>query len=304
MKVLHVIPSVSERSGGPGQAIIPMCRSLQEQGVEVLIATTDAGLNEAITLRAPGSHKGIPTIFFPLQWGQSFKYSRPLAVWAEANVKTFDVVHIHAVFNHASVAAARACRRHDVPYLVRPLGTLDPWSMKQKPLRKMLFWQLAARQMLRGAAAIHYTAAGEQNATEQSLGLNHGTVVPLGIEPEIADRPLDLENFAREFPGLATHPYVLVLSRLHRKKGLDVFLDAFLALTHQREFRHWLLVISGEGPVDYVNLLKKMVESRNAGELVVFPGWLDSEKKNYILRHASLVALPSYHENFGLCIME
>jgi len=304
MKVLHVIPSVSERSGGPGQAIIPMCRSLQEQGVEVLIATTDAGLNEAITLRAPGSHKGIPTIFFPLQWGQSFKYSRPLAVWAEANVKTFDVVHIHAVFNHASVAAARACRRHDVPYLVRPLGTLDPWSMKQKPLRKMLFWQLAARQMLRGAAAIHYTAAGEQNATEQSLGLNHGTVVPLGIEPEIADRPLDLENFAREFPGLATHPYVLVLSRLHRKKGLDVFLDAFLALTQQREFRHWRLVLAGEGPVDYVNLLKKMVESRNAGELVVFPGWLDSEKKNYILRHASLVALPSYHENFGLCIME
>ncbi len=304
MKVLHVIPSVSERSGGPGQAIIPMCRSLQEQGVEVLIATTDAGLNEAITLRAPGSHKGIPTIFFPLQWGQSFKYSRPLAVWAEANVKTFDVVHIHAVFNHASVAAARACRRHDVPYLVRPLGTLDPWSMKQKPLRKMLFWQLAARQMLRGAAAIHYTAAGEQNATEQSLGLNHGTVVPLGIEPEIADRPLDLENFAREFPGLVTHPYVLVLSRLHRKKGLDVFLDAFLALTQQREFRHWRLVLAGEGPVDYVNLLKKMVESRNAGELVVFPGWLDSEKKNYILRHASLVALPSYHENFGLCIME
>src|SRR6266568_8899384 len=154
MKVLHVIPSVSERSGGPGQAIIPMCRSLQEQGVEVLIATTDAGLNEAITLRAPGSHKGIPTIFFPLQWGQSFKYSRPLAIWLDQNVKAFDVVHIHAVFNHACTAAARACRKHGVPYVVRPLGTLHPWSMKQKSLRKKVFLYVGVRRMLTGAAAI------------------------------------------------------------------------------------------------------------------------------------------------------
>jgi len=44
MKILHVIPSISERSGGPGQAIIPMCRALRDKGVEVLLATTDAGM--------------------------------------------------------------------------------------------------------------------------------------------------------------------------------------------------------------------------------------------------------------------
>lgn len=44
MKVLHVIPSISERSGGPGQAIIPMCRALRDKGVDVLLATTDAGM--------------------------------------------------------------------------------------------------------------------------------------------------------------------------------------------------------------------------------------------------------------------
>src|SRR6267142_2254932 len=112
MKVLHVIPSVSERSGGPGHAITPMCRSLQQLGTEVMIATTDAGICQPIPLRATADYKGIPTIFFPRQWGESFKYSRPFASWLDENVRTFDLVHIHAVFNHASLAAARACLRH------------------------------------------------------------------------------------------------------------------------------------------------------------------------------------------------
>src|SRR5258706_1519056 len=209
MKVLHVIPSVSERSGGPGQAIIPMCRSLQEQGTEVMIVTTDhemassSAFQVASTVAADAcdqwssmptqqslirnskfeirNYQGVPTVFFPHQWGESFKYSKPLATWLDANVNKFDVVHIHAAFNHACLAAAAACRKRHVPYVVRPLGTLDPWSMKQKPLRKFLFWQLAGKRMLRGAAAVHYTARAEQVAAGESLGVNHGRGIPLGV---------------------------------------------------------------------------------------------------------------------------
>ena len=320
MKVLHVIPSVSERSGGPGQAIFPMCRALQGLGIDVTLATTEAELSEQTgpatrddelkdEIRNPqsgirNSYKGVPTLIFPAQLGSSFKYSRPFAVWLNANVKSFDLVHIHAVFNHACIAAARACRKHDVPYIVRPLGTLDPWGMKQKSLRKTLFWQLAAKRMMRDAAAVHYTARGEQEASEQSLGLNHGRVVPLGIDPEIASAPLSPEYFAREFPELGTHPYVLVLSRLLPTKGLDALLDAFLPLIKQQVFAGWRLVLAGEGPDDYVAGLKQKIESESAVDSVLFPGWLGGERKNAILRNSALLALPSYHENFGLCVME
>jgi glycosyltransferase involved in cell wall biosynthesis len=320
MKVLHVIPSVSERSGGPGQAIFPMCRALQEKGVDVTLATTDADLSgqhgptsrnaESIDesrdrqSSIPISYKGVSTAIFPSQLGNSFKYSRPLAVWLNANVKSFDLVHIHAVFNHACIATARACRKHNVPYIVRPLGTLDPWGMKQKSLRKTLFWQLAAKRMMHDAAAVHYTARGEQEGTERSLGLNHGRVVPLGIDPQIATAPLSPEYFAREFPELEKSPYVLVLSRLLPTKGLDVLLDAFLPLIKQQEFIGWRLVLAGEGPEDYVAGLKQKIERHNAVSSVLFPGWLEGEKKNTILRNSALLALPSYHENFGLCVME
>jgi glycosyltransferase involved in cell wall biosynthesis len=288
MRVLHVIPSVSERSGGPATAIIPMCRALMREGIEVLLVTTDAGLPKNGDVR---EYKGVPVRFFHSQLGESFKYSRPMASWLKANIRNFDLAHIHAVFNHSSVAAARACRDDGVPYVIRPLGTLDPWSMTQKSLRKRLFWQVSGKAMLQRAAAVHYTSEAEKLSTEGLLGLNHGQVIALGIEASIAS-----VNLTDQLPG----PYVLVLSRLHPKKGLDVLIDAFQSLVQTPQFSRWRLVLAGDGPSEYVSRLKSKVE----GDRILFTGWLDGERKDAVLNGASLLALPSHQENFGLCVME
>jgi glycosyltransferase involved in cell wall biosynthesis len=285
---------VSERSGGPGLAIVPMCRALQKLGIEVLLASTDAGWHGADTARMV-DHEGVPAIIFPARLSESFKYSRPLAAWLNANARRFDVGHIHAVFNHSSVASARAFRTARVPYVIRPLGTLDPWSMKQKPLRKHVFWSLAGESMLAGAAAVHYTSKTEKTATEGLLGVNHGQVIPLGIEA-IADATNGTHQ------DQAPHQYVLVLSRLHPKKGLDVLIDAFIRLTRRAEFDSWKLIIAGDGPADHVALLKQ--KAAVTGDRIQFAGWLDGERKYEMLRNASLFVLPSYQENFGLCVME
>jgi glycosyltransferase involved in cell wall biosynthesis len=311
MKVLHVIPSVSETSGGPSQAIFPMCRALRDHGIEVVLATTDHELGvSSSNFQASGSQSAIrhfndvPTIFFPAQAGSSFKYSRPFSAWLNDNVSQFDVVHIHAVFNHACIAAARACRENKVPYIVRPLGTLDPWSMKQKPLRKRVFWHAGIKKILSAAAAIHYTTRAEQQSVETSLGLNHGAVVPLGIEMQSTEPARAQEQFSEHFPELCGQPYVLVLSRLHPKKGLEVLVDAFLSLMQQPEFQAVRLVLAGEGEASYVQMLKRKVENRHAAQSILFPGWLSGEKKDAVLRNASLLALPSHQENFGVCVIE
>lgn len=334
MKILHVIPSISARSGGPGQAILPMCRSLSARGIEVLLTTTNDGVSSSelevssfefqvssaqSSKRTNGDDaairefEGVQTICFPAQLGRSYKYSRPFALWLDQHVSEHDVVHIHAVFNHSCIAAARACRERRVPYVVRPLGTLDPWSMNQKSLRKKIFWHGGIKTMLTRAAAIHYTTKGEQQAVETSLGLNHGVVIPLGVDVSARPGPAVLQTEAtnatgmqlgERFPELRARPYVLVLSRLHPKKALEVLLEAFLALIKRPEFREWRLVLAGEGPADYVSSLKDMVAKHDATDFVVFPGWLDGEQKEAALRNAQLLALPSHHENFGLCVME
>src|SRR3569832_887785 len=289
MRFIHVLPSVSERSGGPATAIVPMCRALMQQGIDVQLVSTNDGLSEG---HDGIEYKGVPAIFFPIQFGTSFKYSRPLASWLTTNIKNFDLAHIHAVFNHSSIAASLACRRAGVPYIIRPLGTLDPWSMTQKSLRKRLFWQFSGKAMLRDASAVHYTSEVEKLSTEGLLGLNHGKVIALGSNANSNG------NHARMFP----EPYVLVLSRLHPKKGLDVFLDAFLSLVRKDKLANWRLVIAGDGPADYVSKLKSAASAQP--DRIVFTGWLDEEKKHAVLGGASLLALPSHQENFGLCVME
>jgi glycosyltransferase involved in cell wall biosynthesis len=184
------------------------------------------------------------------------------------------------------VAAAHVCQKADVPYVVRPLGTLDPWSMAQKSLRKRLFWQISGKGIMDHAAAVHYTSEAEKISTESSLGLNHGRVIPLGVETAVSN-------------SAGGDAYVLVLSRLHPKKGIDVLIDAFLSQAPQ--FAEWRLVVAGDGPSEYVSMLKAKA---GANDRITFTGWLDGDEKNAVLSGASLLALPSHQENFGLCVME
>lgn len=306
MKVLHVIPSVAPRYGGPSRAVVEMCQALGGHGIDTLIATTDADGEGrlSVELGRPVSYQNVPTIFFSRQWSEAYKYSQPLASWLDAHVSDFDVVHIHAVFSHACLAAARACRKKSVPYIVRPLGTLDPWSLKQKSLRKRLFWHLGVRQMLDGAAAIHYTTQAEKTLAEESLGIGRGVVIPLGIETGLSVATGGATELKANASGTIRRPYVLVLSRLHPKKGLEVLLPAFLSLVKQPEFAKWKLVLAGEGESNYVNLLKGLVKSNGGNGNVVFAGWLDGAQRIDTLRDASLLALTSYQENFGLCAVE
>ena len=300
MRVLHVIPSVSANSGGPAQAIFPMCRSLKSQGIDVLLATSDANISDAPLREKVVTYNDVPTIFFHSQLGRSFKFSKPMSNWLKASVTEFDLVHIHAVFNHACVAASRACLANAVPYVIRPLGTLEPWSLKQKPFRKRVFWRLRGEEMLRGAVAVHYTTSTEQRSVEHQFKLNNGIVIPLGIESEAREKMSD-KSGAQELNG---NPYVQVLSRLHPKKALDVLIDAFVDATADPELHKWRLLIAGEGDPDYVRSLRDLVQQADRRQQIVFSGWLTGEAKWNALTKASLLALPSYQENFGLCVLE
>jgi glycosyltransferase involved in cell wall biosynthesis len=248
----------------------------------------------------------IPTLFFPRQWSEALKFSYPLARWLNSNISQFDVVHIHAVFSHACLAAARACRRNRVPYIVRPLGTLDPWSLQQKRFRKQLFWQLAAKRMLGEAAAIHYTTDEERRLAENALGLNRGVVIGLGVDSALLLNKNESEAglFRQRHPSLGSHPFVLVMSRIHPKKGLELLLQTFAELISEKRFQHWRLVIAGDGDSAYVQSLKKMARENRVENHILFPGWLEGAEKVSALRSADLLALASHQENFGLCVVE
>jgi glycosyltransferase involved in cell wall biosynthesis len=70
------------------------------------------------------------------------------------------------------------------------------------------------------------------------------------------------------------------------------------------EFKEVRLVLAGEGEESYEQFLKSRIKDHHAAESIVFPGWLAGERKDVALQNASLLALPSRQENFGVCVME
>ena len=50
--------------------------------------------------------------------------------------------------------------------------------------------------------------------------------------------------------------------------------------------------------------LRRVAEERQGGGRVVFTGWLDGAERASALREATVVALVSHQENFGLSIVE
>jgi glycosyltransferase involved in cell wall biosynthesis len=279
--------------------VIEMCRALRRRAVDSLIATTNADGRQVlpVELGRAQEYQGVTVIFFRRQFSVPFDVSGDLAVWLDAHVADFDVVHIHAVFSHSSVVAARACRRHRVPYLVRPLGSLAPANLAQRSLRKRLFLRSFGRRMFSGASAIAYTTHEERRLAEQALALRKGLVLPLGIEDERLDAPAMADL-------TATAPYILSLSRLAPRKGLEVLIAAFGEACQGPGLAEWRLVIAGDGEETYVRHLKRLGGAHRQHAPVTFPGWVSGERKERLLRGASLFALPSFHENFGLAVME
>lgn len=292
MRVLHVVPAVAPRYGGPSEVALRSVASLREAGVEALLATTDADGEGRLPV-ATGEEVerlGARCIFFPRWRGESLKPSPSLAGWLKGHAGEFDVLHVHSVFSHPSLAAGRAARRAGVPYVVRPLGQLDEWSLSQHAWRKRAFLALGGRSLVERAAALHWTDESERRRAPRFAAGRPSFVAPLGVDERLFEEP---EAGERE-------PAVLFLSRLHPKKNVEALIDAFASLG--REAEGWRLVVAGDGEDAYVASLRSRAAA--AGRPVDFVGWLTGEQKARALGAASLFVLPSMQENFGIVVAE
>jgi hypothetical protein len=163
-----------------------MERALTAQGVEVETITTDDDGPSLRNNKGDGEvrdENGVVRRYFRKQT-EFYKVSLPLARWLKREVRRYDAVHIHALFSHTSIAAARAAKQAGVPYIIRPLGVLNQYGITQ---RRAFLKQFSLRwvegPILRQAAAVHFALDAEREEAWR-LGIAFKTaVIPLGIFP-------------------------------------------------------------------------------------------------------------------------
>ena len=305
MRVLHVIPSLSPRHGGPSVALPLIARSLVKGGVIVDVATTDddgPGGRFDVLLGRREERDGFGVFHFGNQT-EFYKVSLPFRSWVRRHAAEYDVVHIHALFSHTSIAAARAARRCGVPYVIRPLGVLNRWGMQnRRRWLKSLSFRFIEQPILRHAAAMHYTSRAEEREAAQSGATAPAAVIPLGIDLGQFERLPDAGLFLRRFPRAAGRTLVFFLSRLDEKKGLDLLLPAFAQIKAKHPAA--MLVLAGRGEEAYVAALKKESEQLALADDVLWPGFLAGEEKLSAFAASTMFVLPSYSENFGIALVE
>lgn len=293
MRVLHVIPGLEWRDGGPSQAIRAMTTALQQRGLEVVIATTRPR-DEELANGAPAQDTGltVPVVSFPRQGAPNWKLSLPLARWLQQNIGRFDLLHLHATFCYTTLMAARIAHAKRRPYIIRPLGTLDVWSRQQHAWKKRPYFALIERRNLLHAAALHATSESEAGHLRRLHLPTPIAVIPLGFDLPPAP-PLR---------ALASPLRLLFLSRLHPKKNLPVLFEAVRRLHH--EGVALTLTVSGDGPVSYRDELQRLTTALGLHQVISFTGWVDGHRKQELLAQSHVFVLPSLQENFGISVLE
>lgn len=297
MNILHVVSNLDPQSGGPAEALRGLATAQAGTGMSVSVLATfrrGADISFADALRAAGVVVAlVGPCYGPLCW-------RPgLGATVRAAVRGADIVHIHALWEDVQHHAAGTARRLAKPFLIRPCGMLDPWSLAQGRLKKRLYLRWRLRRHLNRAAALHFTTPIERDLTAP-LSLSAPSIVePNGIRLD-EFRTLPPRGGLRARHRIPNEvPVCLFLGRVHYKKGLDLLLPAFAAAGGPAH-----LVVAGPDPDGYGAALQADAQKLGIADHVHFVGMLRGAEKLEALADADLFVLPSRQENFGNAVIE
>jgi glycosyltransferase involved in cell wall biosynthesis len=294
---------MAPRYGGPPIAARDLCRELVKKGISVSVYTTD--IDGKARLDVPLFESvyldGVEYKFFPVQSPRRYRLSLGLAFALRKDISSFDVVHIHSIYVFPSMMAAYYARSYKVPYIIRPHGTLDPVIYERHRWLKAPYEKLIEWRNLERAAAVHFTAEEEQLQAERLRLRIKGVVVPHGVS-SFSIAPRFAERFYTSFPETRHKRVVLFLGRLNYKKGLDLLVEAFGSIAHSDMSLH--LVLAGPDDEGLGTVIRKRLKSLGLLERCTFTGILGDEDKVGAFSAASVFALPSYGENFGMAAAE
>jgi glycosyltransferase involved in cell wall biosynthesis len=305
MKILQIVPSVSLVYGGPSQMVLGLSAALGRAGATVTLLTTDANgdMGQApldVPLETPIDQDGYQIMYFRCAPFRRYKFSTRLLQWLSQHAHAYDVAHIHALFSPISSMAATIARHQGLPYVLRPLGTLDPADLQKKCQLKQLYAAVLEKPNLAGAAAVHFTTAQEAKISERFGVVTKDWIFPLGVMlPETQNTTL---RDRYQIP--ADRPIILFMSRIDRKKGLDLLIPALERLV--AEGKSFEFVLAGGNPQEpeYEAAIKRQIAASSIADRTQVIGFVSGGDKTAWLKTADVSVLPSYYENFGIAVAE
>lgn len=301
MKFLHVAASMSPEWGGPVTVLEGLIPALVRQGMECEVVTSSGWRVGTDVVRVPGAPIRCFDTGFPARVWTG--YAAGMAAFLDQQLASggIDVVYLHEIWHYPGFAAARAARRHGIPYVQTFHGALDRWRLRQKRFRKLAYRPVLKRQV-HSAEALHVLTGAEK---QQALDYGFTTtafVIPNGIDPPPRDAATDTADFLSRHPRLQGKRVVLFLGRLHPMKGLDILARSFSRIASRIEDA--VLLVAGPEEDGTESAIESILRSAGRRDRAVFTGMLTGGDKGAALACADLFVLPSHSEGFSNAILE
>jgi glycosyltransferase involved in cell wall biosynthesis len=244
LHILHVIPGLTRERGGPSAVVQALVKHQVAAGHAVTVLTTDQGARrgeQPVELAAAAR-----VCRLAVRGPDRVAYAAGFRKAASDEIRAADIVHVHSIFTYPVHITLRLARRAGVPLVLRPCGMLDRYSLRRSWAAKGAYLQMWGRMVRRACTAWHYTSANEAAQSWPWEPIRH-FVLPNGVDPaEFAvDGAAARAAVRQRWPDIGDAPYALFLGRLHRKKRLDLLLEAFA----QAAPAGCKLVVAGPGAI-------------------------------------------------------
>jgi glycosyltransferase involved in cell wall biosynthesis len=310
VRILNVVVGASVRTGGATAFAAEAAVATSRAGGEASVFATDLALapwgwmQRQRPIRPDELHPSLARTdfeLFPTRFPRRLARSPAMVRALRTEVPNCDVVHIHNLWQHPQYAAFRAAREAQVPYIVSPHGSLDPYLRRRGRFRKAVASALWHQAMLEGAALIHVTTSSEMRLISDIAPDIPRVIVPCAVDTaDFGALPPPHEFRERHLAGYSG-PLVVFLGRVTEKKGVDVLIKSF---AHVLEHQPARLAVVGPDDGGQRPRLERLAENSGIGSQVDFVGGLYGRDRLAALSAADVWALSSHTENFGIAVME
>lgn len=297
MRILHVIRGLAN-SSGTTHIVGPLSEAQAHLGHDVSVFFVDKPPFEAVRPRADlVRSEEFPVDFLRKHPGVSFAFARALA----AQIRQFDILHVHAVWNFPSACAMREAARLGVPYMVAPQGSLEPWALASGSALRRAYVANVEGPLIRRATRMQALTDNEAEQFRQFGYRGPISIIPNGVSPDWLD--IERGSLAQELRLGEDARTLLFLSRVHPKKGLDLLLRAFALFTPAAP-DVTLIVAGHDAGSGYLDQMRKLAHELKIEEKCRFIGEVSGERKRRVLAGADAFALTSHSEGLPVAVVE
>lgn len=304
MKILFVAPYYAPawNYGGPTRSNSILCNALnQKQGLNVDVITTNANKRGRLPLEYMGwvAREQTNILYNDIEQLKpifSIDFYRNFC----RLINDYDLIHFTGLWQPIIQLCIRKARRLKMPYILSPRGALSSWAFRNKYILRKMYKFFLLKKNLDGANAIHFTSKQELLGSLY-INKNNAFISPNALE---TDRlKLDKENGRkfRENLGITAKSFVILsLGRVHPVKGNEFLIQSMQFLSSKCA----LLIIGDPYKPDYLDYLYKIIDESKVADRVFFHQHVNDEKRNWAYSCADMFASMSFHENFGMTVIE